>query len=288
MELEIESTNVGAELISVKLNGVEKIHQGVKVLDNLGEIYWKRHFPVLFPIVGKLKNNSTLINKKEYIIPQNGFARDLEFELIEKTKISHRYVLKNSSVTKKQYPFKFELYVTYEVIGRKLISKYKVVNKERREISFGIGSKPAFICDVASGNYYIEFENDEKNIKILREQRGLILDKNSVINDNLIIDDKYIFLGENTFDFGVIILENITSKKIYLKCKEDNREILSMGFNDFPYLSIWSKRNAPFICLGPSFSVSDKKDIDSDFFNKENIVHLKPLEEFECSYYIYF
>ena len=61
MELEIESTNVGAELISVKLNGVEKIHQGVKVLDNLGEIYWKRHFPVLFPIVGKLKNNSTLI-----------------------------------------------------------------------------------------------------------------------------------------------------------------------------------------------------------------------------------
>ena len=63
---------------------------------------------------------------------------------------------------KKQYPFKFELYVTYEVIGRKLISKYKVVNKERREISFGIGSKPAFICDVASGNYYIEFENDEK------------------------------------------------------------------------------------------------------------------------------
>lgn len=288
MKLEIESTNYGAELLSIKLNGVEKLHQGAKVLNNSGEIYWKRHSSVFFPIVGRLKDDKCVINKKSYCIPQHGFARDIEFEVLEKNNIFHSYVLKNDENTKRMYPFKFELYVSYLVNGNTLMVKYKVVNKDRKEMLFGIGGQPAFICNVPSENYYIEFEKEEKNLKILRAQRGLSVDNNSLINQDVIQDGKIIPLHKDIFDFDTIILENLDSNNLYLKSKEENREILKLRFNKFPYISIWSKPNAPFIAISPSYTISDKKESDNDFSKKENIIHLKSKEEFECSYYITF
>lgn len=49
------TTSFGGELLSFKLDGIEKIHQGEEARDNNGKIYWNRHAPVLFPVVGKLK-----------------------------------------------------------------------------------------------------------------------------------------------------------------------------------------------------------------------------------------
>ena len=72
--LEIKTVKKGAELVSVKANGIEKMHDG--------ESFWNRHSPVLFPIVGKLKNNRTIIEGSEYEMGQHGFARDMEFEEI--------------------------------------------------------------------------------------------------------------------------------------------------------------------------------------------------------------
>ena len=288
MGLEIESTNYGAELLSVKLNGLEKIHQGAKVLDNSGEMYWKRHSSVLFPIVGRLKDNKCVINKKEYIIEQHGFARDMEFEELEKNNIYHSYVLRNNEYIKRQYPYKFELYVSYLVNDNTLMVKYKVVNKDKKEMLFGIGGQPAFICNVSSENYYIEFEKEENDVEIMRNQRGTLIDGSSVINKDIIQDNKIINLDKNTFEFDAIVLENLKSNRVYLKSKEADREILSVKFNKFPYLTIWSKPNSPFIAISPSYTVSDRKETLKELDKKENIIHLKPKEDFECSYYITF
>ena len=100
------------ELISFKLNGQEKIHQGQDCLDEKGRIYWKRHFPILFPIVGKLKRNQTLINGRTYEMSQHGFARDLEFEPITKLDNFHSYLLRSNASTLIKYPYDFSLYVT--------------------------------------------------------------------------------------------------------------------------------------------------------------------------------
>ena len=56
--LEIKTVNKGAELVSVIYNGIEKMHDG--------QNFWNRHSPILFPIVGKLKDNKTKINGNEY------------------------------------------------------------------------------------------------------------------------------------------------------------------------------------------------------------------------------
>ena len=99
--LEIKTTSKGAELISCKLNGEEKIHDG--------ESFWNRHAPILFPIVGKLKDNQTEIEGKIYKMGQHGFARDMEFKKIGENK----YVLTSSAETLEKYPYEFELYESF-------------------------------------------------------------------------------------------------------------------------------------------------------------------------------
>ena len=84
MHSQMLTSRLGAELISSKLDGIEKIHQGQDCIDENGRVYWKRHFPVLFPIVGKLKQNKTIINGRTYEMGQHGFARDMEFEPVTK------------------------------------------------------------------------------------------------------------------------------------------------------------------------------------------------------------
>ena len=55
MQTQILTSKFGAELISFKLDGEERVHQGQSCVDSKGKVYWKRHWPVLFPTVGKSK-----------------------------------------------------------------------------------------------------------------------------------------------------------------------------------------------------------------------------------------
>ena len=78
MYTQMLTSKYGAELVSFKINGEEKVHQGENCTDENGRIYWKRHWPVLFPTVGKCKKNQTIINGRTYEMQQHGFARDME------------------------------------------------------------------------------------------------------------------------------------------------------------------------------------------------------------------
>ena len=160
--LEIKTVKKGAELVSIKIDGVEKMHDG--------ENFWNRHSPVLFPIVGKLKDGKTIIDGNEYQMGQHGFARDMEFEEIS----NNSYVLKANDETYKKYPYNFELYISYEVNKKKVTTKYKVVNKDSKEMIFGLGGHPAFACEYTSGKYRLEFEDIEDKIEIYQLEDGLV------------------------------------------------------------------------------------------------------------------
>ena len=127
MEALMTTSSMGGELISFKIDGIEKIHQGEEVKDVNGRVYWKRHAPVLFPVVGKLKGGHTVINGRTFEMPQHGFARDLKFEPITKLDNFHSYKLVSDKYTLVRYPFEFELYNTYRQEENKLIFIYKVI-----------------------------------------------------------------------------------------------------------------------------------------------------------------
>lgn len=288
MYTQMQTTKKGGELISFKINGEEKIHQGESCIDENGKIYWKRHSPVLFPIVGKLKKNQTLIGGRTFELPQHGFARDLEFEPITKLANFHSYVLKSNKYTLARYPYKFELYNTYRTEENKLITIYKVVNTGLINLPFGIGGHPAFKIDrdeLKQGNYYLEFEQEEEKIHFLYLVDGLVATQYA---KNPMEGKRVISIDTHTFDNDALIMKGITSNKISLKNKREGKNILTMDFTGFPYLAIWSKPNAPFICIEPWLSTSDTINSSGVFTQKRDIISLKPKEEFECKYSVTF
>ena len=286
MNLEIITTPSGAELTSIKYHGEEFLHQGEKVLDSNGKVYWKRRAPILFPIVGSLKNNTTIINGEKFEMLQHGFARDMKFDILKISEREHIYVLKYNQETLKMYPFKFELYVSYLIDNNKLIVKYKVKNLDDKTMFFGIGGHPAFAINLKENKYRLEFDEKEENAKFYQLDNGLISYKNNYINKSIMSNDKSISIGKDTFTHDAIIMGNLKSKKIRLI--ENNNTRLVLDFTGFKYLGIWSKKNAPFICIEPWYTTADYTDSNSIFEEKRDNIKLEENEEFECSYSITF
>lgn len=270
--IEIKTINKGAELISIKFNEEEKMHDG--------ESFWNRHAPVLFPIVGKLKDGKTIIDDKVYEMGQHGFARDMEFEKIGE----NSYVLKSNEETLKKYPFKFELYISYKIEDNKIITKYKVVNTDSKTILFGLGGHPAYKCDYSTEKYSLEFKEREDNLEIYQLDNGLV--KLSPEEKTKYFSENKIILNNNTFENDALILKNLKSRTVILK-KDDKTE-LEFNYKKFPYLGIWSKSGAPFVCIEPWFNTADSVDSNGIFENKDNLIKLNTNEEFESEYSVEF
>lgn len=286
MHTQILTSKYGAELVSFKINGEEKIHQGQDCVDINGKVYWKRHWPVLFPTVGKCKKNQTIINGKTYEMQQHGFARDMEFEPITKLDNFHSYVLKSDEKLFEKYPYEFSLFVTYRLDENKLTTIYKVINEGDVNMPFGIGGHPAFkinLQDLENKNYYLEFEEEEEKIHFLYLVDGLI---GTEYAKNRIIDKKKVLIDSHTFDNDALIMKGIKSHKVSLKNKE--KTVLTMNFTGFPYLAVWSKPKAPFISIEPWMTTADNVNGSGIFRQKTDILLLPPKQEFECKYTVEF
>ena len=281
--LKIQTKKLGAELTSIQCNGKEMLFQGKEILDDTGNPYWKRQAPILFPIVGQLKDSKTQIDGNLYEMTQHGFARDMEFEEVSKSENKHHYVLKYNEDTLKRYPYKFELHIIYEIVENTLIVKYEVKNIDDKTIYFGLGGHPAFNCDYSNEEYEIVFPQEE-NIEFLKLKNGLVDTEKA---QNILVDTR-IYLKEDTFDNDAVIMKNIKSNTIILQNKKTNKKILEFDFTGFPYLALWSKRGAPFVCIEPWQNTADRIDSTQVYKDKENIIKLEKNNMFECKYSIKF
>ena len=268
--LKIKTKKQGAELTSIQCNGKEMLFDG--------KIFWNRQSPILFPIVGRIKDSKTEIEGQIYEMSQHGFARDMEFNQIEE----NHYVLTYNEETLKKYPYKFELHVIYQIIEDTLQVEYQVKNIDNKKIYFGLGGHPAFSCDYSTGQYEIVFDEKEDKIKFLNEIAKILAKVDNILENNKM------HLTANIFDNDAIIMKNIKSNKVILQSKETNKKILEFDFTDFPYLALWSKKGAPFVCIEPWQNTADKIDSNQIFKDKENINQLEPDQVFSCKYNVKF
>ncbi len=288
MYTQILTSKFGAELTSFKLNGKERIHQGEQVIDENGKVYWKRSWPVLFPTVGKCKQNQTIINSKAYEVSPDGFAKDLEFEPITKLDNFHSYVLKSNDRILEKYPYRFSLYVTYRLDENKLTTIYKVINEGDMDMPFGIGSIPSLKIDIEKlkeEKYYLEFEEEEDKIHFLYLVDGLV---GTEYARNIMADKRTINLTADMFKNDAIIMKGLKSKKVTLKEKGTENKVFSLYYAGFPYLAIWSRPNAPFISIEPWMTTPDNIKGTGVFRQKGDILIIPPMQEFECKYTVEF
>ncbi len=273
----ISVQNKGAELCSLilKSDNTELIWQG-------DPKFWNRHSPVLFPIVGALKNEQYIYAGNTYFMNQHGFARDADFELIASESDSLSYCLQSSETSKKIYPFDFDFFINHKLTNEKLCIGYKIVNRSKTEMLFSVGAHPAFNCPMFKSetyqDYYLEFE-EEENINRWFIENKLLSARQTQILEN----EKKIPLNRRKFNDDALIFKNPKSNKISLKSGKSNKGIM-LDFKGFDYLSIWAKPGADFVCIGPWNGITDNYDSNNIFEEKEGIRKLLPNETFECAF----
>ena len=195
--------HLGAELCSLKNNqNKEYIWEG-------NPDFWGKHSPILFPIVGTLKNNSYAYNDKKYHLSRHGFAREMEFELIDKKENSATFSIQSSEETLKIYPFEFELQLIYTLDENSLNIDYKVINKGKSQMPFSIGAHPAFALPGNFDNYVIAFRK-RRNFRILSFENGLISNKTKKLE----VQNKQIPLTYELFENDALIFKTLKSKSL--------------------------------------------------------------------------
>ena len=262
----------GAELFSLKNNEKEFIWNG-------DQQFWGKHSPILFPIVGTLKDGTYNYDNKNYSLSRHGFARDMEFEVIEKASNSIVFSLKSSQETLENYPFEFELQIKYELIANSLSVGYLVKNLSDKKMPFSIGAHPAFALANEFNNYSLSFKNDEVLDYYLLEN-GLVSNKTNqiqLINNQLQLD-------YNIFANDALVIKSLASKSIEIL--ENNVPFIKIIFEDFPNLGIWTVNNAGFICIEPWFGYSDVTTSNGNLSEKEAINILEIDQNFTSTYSI--
>ncbi|MCR4718915.1 MAG: aldose 1-epimerase family protein [Firmicutes bacterium] len=260
--LAVTISSIGAEITSVKKGEKELIWQADPTV-------WKGHAPLLFPICGGLKDDKFIYDGKEYIIAKHGFARNSEFEVETASKDNATFLLKSNDETKKCYPFDFELRVIYSLKENELTVTYDIKNTTDGDMYFSIGSHEAYSCPGGINEWSVIFDKEEDLIATPVDGPLLTYDENVLAKNTRILP-----LKDGYFEIDALVFLNLKSRKLTLKNDKTGDEI-KLDFDGFPYLLIWTKPNAKYICLEPWCGIPDFVDSDFDITKKNGIIHQK-------------
>lgn len=279
--LKIHIKNRGAELVSIysKRHQLEYLWQG-------NPAYWPWHAPNLFPVVGACYKKRIQVDGKLYgPMQRHGFARHAEFSCLESKPLHVKLALHDSPDTQTIYPYKFEFQVLYGLAENQLRVSYKVINRDDKAIYFSLGGHPAFNIPLDAQekfeDYFLEFEQCESLQQYFLSQEGLLIEKPK----RLALDGNKLALSRNLFNNDALIFKNLASNKVIL-CSKGGKPHLYVSFPHFHYLGIWSKENAPFICIEPWVGCPDTANKQVDFKHKEGIQKLAYGHVFEADFVI--
>ncbi len=264
----------GAELQSIvhKENGLEYMWSG-------DAAFWGKKSPVLFPIVGGLKNNTYQYKGKSYSLGRHGFARERDFTVTEQTENSLCFTLVSDAESLQVYPFDFCFSVIYTLIKNSITVTYKVENKGHEPMYFSVGAHPAFAVPLIEGtdytDYYLSFNHIETSGKWPLSAEGLI----KKIPDAFLINTKRLPLTKELFYRDALVFKDLVSDSISILC-DKTAHGLCVSYNNFPFMGIWSAKNADFVCIEPWCGIADSVDASGDLTQKEGIHSISPEEQF--------
>lgn len=263
--LAVRIAKKGAELTSVanKTNHLE-------YLWNADPAFWAKTSPVLFPIVGTLKEHKYRYRDQWYTLSRHGFARDQVFSVEDHGRGEVAFRLSDTPETFKVFPFHFELRLRYELAGATLLVTYEVTNTGDQEMHFSIGGHPAFRVPMtdtsAYEDHYLEFSEPEEVDHWPITPDGLI-DKLPL---PLLNNSRTLRLTRGLFSNDALVLKGLKSKSVTLRSDVHDYRV-EFDFDGFPYLGIWAAPGADFVCIEPWCGIADSVTHDQELTNKEGI-----------------
>jgi galactose mutarotase-like enzyme len=275
----------GAIAATIKADGAElcslRNADGLELLWQAGP-EWARHSPVLFPIVGRVKNDEYRHRGKTYPMKQHGFARDFRFDWVEQSAASCKLALVDSDATRAQYPFVFRLEISYAVANADLTIGFDIINTCDENLPASVGAHPGFnwplLPGLAKEAYSLNF-SDEEPAPIRRLEGGLLRAKPSPSP----IVGKSLALAEHLFVDDAIIMDRVASTSV--RYAADCGPSIDVSWTGFRELGVWSKpTGAPFVCIEPWHGFVSPAEFDGEFVDKPGLMHISPGEKRTLSY----
>lgn len=272
----------GAELSSfiMKETNLEYIWQG-------DSTFWERHAPVLFPFVGRLKDDSYRYQGKSFPMSQHGFARDKDFIIEQSTPTSATFLLEYDEASLKIYPFKFLLKITYQLNDKSLTVGYDVTT-ESDEMYFGIGGHPAFNVPMSEesnfNDYYIHFAPSKSRITLPLEGSYINHSEKTLAQTNTSIQ-----INRELFKNDALILET-KGENAFSILSDKTKHGVTLFYDNLPYVGIWSPydKEAPFVCIEPWAGIADTVDATGNIEDKLGMNYLSKGEHFKQQYIMTF
>lgn len=278
--LEVVISNKGAEIQSVKSR-----HSGYEYIWQADPKIWHRHAPVLFPFVGRLKNDEYTYRGKLYHMAQHGFARDLDFKLEYQTQENITFLLKDTATTRAIYPFKFELRVNYNLLNNLLEENFSVTNKSDGEMIFGIGGHPGFNIPtdetVAKEDFYFSTKPSLARVQIPLDGSYLDWEDRSLASTNSLIT-----LSNHLFENDALIFQmRGHDNRVSLKTDTSHFHV-NVWLRNAPFVGIWSQypKTADFVCIEPWWGIADRTDATGKLEEKYGMNHLAKDEVFTSGF----
>ncbi|ECJ9721556.1 aldose 1-epimerase family protein [Listeria monocytogenes] len=277
----VEMKTAGAELTRI-------FHKdtGLEYLWNADSKFWGRHSPVLFPTVGRLVDDTYLVDGKQYHLGQHGFARDRDFQVIEQTENTVRFELDADEDSLAIYPYKFKLSIIYTIEKNTVAVSYEVENTDNKRIYFSIGAHPAFHLPLTDGttfeDYYLDFGTEE-NLETLCLEGPYRSGEIKKIIDG---PARYLPLSYDLFKNDALIFEALKQKEMTIK-SDKTPHFVKVSFPEFPFVGVWTaKPGTPFLCIEPWYGIADGAGESVELRDKAGIEHLEPEAVFASEYEI--
>jgi len=269
-----EIADLGAELKKLTVNGEERLWNG-------DEKFWTGTAPVLFPICGGIPDNKFIYENREYPLPKHGFARNSLFSVESATNTSATFLLKSNPDTLKSYPWEFEFRVKYTLSAAMINVEYDVLNLSPSVMYTAVGGHEAYLCEGSIEDYDVIFEREE-TLKTHRLDGTLISRK----TETVLYESRVLPLYNKYFEEDALIFTDVKSRFVTLRNRK-NGKCLSVGFDGFDFLLLWTKPGAPYICIEPWTTSPSYVDDSYDLSLKEGMTAVEPNSHFHKTHKIY-
>ena len=234
--LTVTISSKGAEIQSIlDKDGVERMYDG-------DPKFWANRAPILFPVAGGFKDDGYEWQGKWYPMPKHGFIRPLEWQVEDVKENQATFLLQEKH---EGFPFDYDLRAIYTVEGNKLDVTYAVTSRDERPFCFSIGSHEAYATPGGIQDYEIVF--DEAETLLHSELIGNLTGHNTV---TIAENTKVLPLKYDYFQVDALVFRSVKSRGVTLRTNKNSRTI-RVDFPDCPFLLLWTKPGAPYICIEP-------------------------------------
>jgi len=258
-DLQATISDLGAELVRLQ-DG-----EGRDLLWNGDPAFWTGHAPLLFPIVGNANKDRVKVSGRSYPISRHGFARTSQFDRTAESADHATWRLVSSDTTRLHYPYEFLLDVTYRIAGRALSIRAEVTNVDAGPMPMSFGFHPAFRWPLPYGQpreaHEIVFDQPEPS-PVRRLDQGLL----GPVRHTTPVQGTRLELDDRLFTDDALIFDHLASRRVTYGA--GTAPGIEVDFPGMPYLGVWSKPGAGFVCIEPWQGFADPVGFDGELSQK--------------------